>query len=134
MRLYPKKLNNIEELQAERRRLKAQSHLSVMDVLSSSKEDAVQTEKTQQQESSSGDNLSFYKDIISGFVYNDSPARLVNTVVNAALPILKYVGVKVEHKAVKSIAKDVILGYVKWKAFELGYKSVYSYFRAKRNK
>lgn len=134
MRLYPKKLNNIEELQAERRRLKAQSHFSVMDVLSF-KEDTIQSEKPQQrQEPSSDDTFSFYKDIISGFAYNDSPARLVNTVVNVAIPILKYVGVKVEHKAVKSIAKDVILGYAKWKAIELGYKSVYSYFRAKRNK
>lgn len=134
MRLYPKKLNNIEELQAERRRLKAQSHLSVMDVLSSSKEDTIQSEKTQQQESSSADNFSFYKDIISGFVYNNSPARLADTIVNVAIPILKYAGVKVEQKAVKSIAKDVILSYAKWKAIELGYKSVYSYFRAKRNK
>lgn len=132
MKLYPKKLNSIEALQAEKRRLKAQAHIALGDVVSPEKKSNSSANTHQKSEKDTPFDL--VQDLLSGFLYNNSPARLADTAVKVAIPILKYVGVKVEQKAVKSIAKDVILSYAKWKAIELGYKSVYSYFRAKWKK
>lgn len=128
MKLYPKKLNSIEELQEEKRRLKAGAHLSVSDMVSS---DKATKDKGAKGNNSTGLGLDDILETISTLVYSGSPSKLINTAVMLAVPVFEYFGIKAGQKAIKSIAKDVVLSYAKWKALELGYKGVYSYLRSK---
>lgn len=130
MKLYPKKLKSIEELQAEKQRLKAGAHLSMGDMVASDNKNQT-TKGSSSKNSSDGLGLESILETITTLVYSGSPSKLVNTAVMVAVPVFEYFGIKAGQKAIKAVARDVVLGYAKWKALELGYKGVYSYLRSR---
>lgn len=59
---------------------------------------------------------------------------LLNKLGVLAVPALKFVGLKVEKRMVLSLGKEILGGYLKWKATEFGAKTAYSYAKKKTAK
>jgi hypothetical protein len=117
MKLYPKKLNSLEELKREKHLL-------------------LQTKKEIEQNSPL--SLHFIKDSITdtiqGATNNEgiigtlasviSSPSVADMLTSASKPVLEFATDKVGKGVLKSAAKEIIGGYLRWKAIELGYKGV----------
>lgn len=107
--LYNKKLNSIEELQAERLALKKNAKKKLQ---------AYESEKDKE----SGDEFLAKKinALTTGLMGNSKYADLVNTVTQIALPyILKQAAAKSARKLLVKTATEMVGGYAKWKAISL---------------
>jgi hypothetical protein len=120
MRLYPKKLNNIKELKRERYKLRRQ--------LKEYKEEGIFSGKTKKTstKSSKKDLLS----TVADFFFN-SP--FANIALNLGAPIAGRAGKKAG-KGIFNIGKEVIGGYAKWKALELGYRWARRFIHSNKEK
>lgn len=114
MRLYPRQLNNLDELKREKEALKAtvrriedEGFFSIEDILPAKMADGVE-----------GDGLmSKLTDLIS----SGSAREILTSIAGPALSLL---GTGIEKQALKKVAKEFLGSYVKWKAIELGYKGI----------
>jgi hypothetical protein len=130
MKLYSKRLNNLEELKREKHVLKyalkqskSEDWLNLDSILKTNKD-----EKNTESAAEAG----ILGSIISGL----GSKSLFNTVLAMAPPLItmmsKSGSKKKKSSFIERAAKDVILGYIKWKAIELGYKGVTSFMNSKK--
>jgi hypothetical protein len=107
--LYNKKLNSIEELQAERLALKK-----------SAKKKLQAAESKKDDESTDEFLAKKINALTSGLMGNSKYADIVNTVTQIALPyILKQAAAKSARKLLGKAATEMVTGYAKWKAISL---------------
>lgn len=113
MKLYTKQLNSIDELKREKQRLK---------------------KELKEKEQKGFFSLS---DVLPG---NDAPGKgdgiinkaagmlggsgITGLLMNIGGPLLSMATGKAKNKILKTVAKEFLGGYVKWKAVELGYRAV----------
>lgn len=108
--LYNKQLHSLEELRAERMALRQQSQRLLADTIP--KENAIQ------------DTTDVWTDrltALSGNLMGNSKyADLIQTATKIALPfVAQQIKTKATRKIVGKVAKEVALGYLKWKAISL---------------
>lgn len=112
MKLYPKKLNSLEELKREKQVLKyARKHSKpegFMDI------NIPRPTKTEEKQS---DYLSFVGDLLTSRNAGDM-------FLTVGLPLLKLVGRKTEKSFLKTIVGEVFGGYLKWKVLQMGVRGV----------
>lgn len=109
MRLYPKQLKNVSELKKEQALLKSElKQHDIGGILQSKPANKPEAKKED------GDILS----AISSFFFTNPFADIA---LKLAFPILKGPTKKAGKSAFK-IAKEVLGGYAKWKALEIGYR------------
>ena len=126
MKLSSKHLHSIQELRKEKERLKA----SVKDVSLipdspfTSSADAPAREEVADEANTPIDRIT---DLLSALPLKEMLGTFGG-------PILSLVGTQVKKKVVMRLATELIGGYVKWKAVELGYKAVKSYAKARKEK
>ena len=120
MRLYPKRLNSLEELRKEKHMLMLAKNKSALpDVLSFDLPILSGLGKKKDKEEAEDDNI--VVDLITSFIESPDLSNLVSSV---AKPLLSYATDKAGTRMLKSAAKEVIGGYAKWKAIELGFRGV----------
>ncbi|WP_276132367.1 hypothetical protein [Polluticoccus soli] len=111
MRLYPKKLNSLEELKREKQVLKyARKHSKpegFMDMIP----------KPSAKEDKQSDILSFAGDLLTS-------RSTIDTLMTLGLPMLKLVGRKTEKSFLKTVVGEVFGGYIKWKVLQMGVRGV----------
>lgn len=109
MKLYPKKLNNLEDLKREKQRLKEELK-SIEDKGLISKDDFFG-------EIGGGDIIGTATGLLKGGSIKDAALAV-------GMPLLKLAGSTLEAATIKKIAKNVVGGYAKWQAIQLAYKLV----------
>ncbi len=122
MRLYPKQINSLEELRLEKQKLLDESRQTdIKKILSF---DNINFTKGPTSETRDHDNSS----LLTGILKDSS---LQETIVSLGMPLLQKAGVKVGSagkelgkKIIVSSAKEVLGGYLKWKAAELTIKGL----------
>lgn len=110
MKLYPKKLNNLEELKLEKQRLRDELR-AIEEKGFISKDDFLG--------SGSGDS-NFLGDATELF----KEGSVKEAAIALGLPLLKLAGKNLEAATLKKVAKELVGGYAKWKAAQLAYKGV----------
>ena len=110
MRLYPKKLNSVEELKRERHKLRQK--------LKVYKEEGVFPGTGKKTSSRSGEHK---KDVISSIADFFFNSPFANIALSLGAPLIAKAGKKTG-KSVFHIGKELIGGYAKWKAMEIGYR------------
>ena len=107
--LYNKQLHSLEELRAERMALRQQSQRLLADTIP--KENAIQDTDVWT------DRLTALSGNLLG---NSKYADLIQTATKIALPfVAQQIKTKATRKIVGKVAKEVALGYLKWKAISL---------------
>lgn len=111
MKLYPKRLNSLEELKREKHMLKYARQHTRKDGLPEIK--LPFTTHT----SKPSDMISMAGDLLTSKSFADMALTI-------GLPMLKLVGRKTEKSLLKTVAGELIGGYVKWKILQLGMRGV----------
>lgn len=131
MKLYPKRLNSLEELKKEKHMLiLAKKKSELPDVLSFGLPILNGFGKKKDTEQAATDD-NIVVDLIASFIESPDLSNLVSTV---ARPILNYASDKAGTSILKSAAKEVIGGYAKWKAIELGFRGVKHLMKTQTNR
>lgn len=114
MKLYPRKINSVTDLKHERRSLKSKIREHEADGWLSFGEKNTKAEAEHKQGN---------KDILSiiGNLFFNNP--FADIALSLGAPLLKKTG-KSAGKTAFTVAKELIGGYAKWKAIELGYRWV----------
>jgi len=127
MKLYSRKLNSLEELKREKHVLKyAAKHTDdVFDFGKAKTKDGDDTEEAL--------GAGMLGTVISAF----GSKSLFNTILAVAPPILSMVSKRSSSSRKKkspleSLAKELILGYVKWKAVQMAYRGVMLIFKSNK--
>lgn len=121
MKLYDKKMNTLAELRMEL----AAKHLEADNYFRNAlRPDFTSTEEGDTSSSEMNEWLQ------AGFDFLLSKG-VADKVLALAIPALKLVGSRVEKNLLKSMAKDFVSGYAKWKALELGIKLAFSFLDKK---
>ena len=121
MKLYPKKLNSLEELKREKQVLKYARKHSKAEGLD------INIPKPTRSEEKQSDFLSFAGDLLT----SRSTGDMLMTV---GLPLIKLIGRKTEKSFLKTFVGEVFGGYVKWKILQLGVKGVRRYVKMQKVK
>lgn len=138
MKFYKKRLNSLEELRREKRVLNKavkKSRNEILHPLSGGKDDAERKEKNAEE---SGDLTSKLGDIIGTATDFVSSNPLISAFL---LPAVKKYGFKAGKTVGKAgagigfkLAKELLGGYLKWKAIELGIKGASKLVKAQKEK
>jgi hypothetical protein len=132
MRLYPKQINSIEELRLEKQKLLNASkqtdikHLLSFDGIIFPK----RSEKEENEDSSPSIADGLFKE-----------GTIAETLLNLAMPALQKAGIKVGaagkeygKKIITSAAKELVGGYLKWKAIEWSLKGLFHFISSRKKK
>jgi hypothetical protein len=130
IKLYDKKLTNLKELKQEIALKRVEADTSFDNLLSTNSTPKHATATGEQVDDGSIDWSAM---IGTGLDFITSKGT-VNKMMALAVPAMKLVGSKMEKDMLKSIGKEFITGYAKWKAIEFGFKLVSRMVRSKINK
>ena len=130
IKLYDKKLTNLKELKQEIALKRVEADTSFDNLLSTNSTPKYATATGEQVDDASIDWSAM---IGTGLDFITSKGT-VNKMMALAVPAMKLVGSKMEKDMLKSIGKEFITGYAKWKGIELGFKMVSRMVRSKINK
>lgn len=130
IKLYDKKLTNLKELKQEIALKRVEADTSFDNLLSTNSTPKYATATGEQVDHASIDWSAM---IGTGLDFITSKGT-VNKMMALAVPAMKLVGSKMEKDMLKSIGKEFITGYAKWKGIELGFKLVSRMVRSKINK
>lgn len=157
MKGYPKEIRSLKELEKEKKRLQKQlEELKEQDFFSMPKFGGGKRKKTDDDEDGGGFDimslitmlpisnpiirtaLPLLKSQLTSFIQKKTApaAATVETVSNSVQtlnPGTQTTGQKVKHAAI-AVAKDVVIGYLKWKAIELAFKGVRHLVNKQREK
>jgi hypothetical protein len=128
MRLYPKKLNSLEELRKEKHKLL--QHKNEIDLLPTFSWDMLSGKQASTSKKSADDGNAIV-DMIAGIIEEGSIATIGMNVLQS---IRKFKLPKAVGNILYPIAKDVAMAYVRWKAIELGYKGMRMIIEKRRKK
>lgn len=130
IKLYDKKLNSMDALKQEiaLKKLEEQNYFN----------NILGTDSTAQGEPATNttatDNDTDWSAMLGvGFDVLTSKG-ISNKLMALAVPAISLIGRKIEKDILKSFAKEFALGYLKWKALELGTKAVFSFIDASMGK
>lgn len=128
MKIYPKRLNSLEELRREKQVLKYAAKHSKPDVLPEIKLKRG-TKKVVEDAGldSPSDILSMLGDILTSRTFTDSALAW-------GLPLIKLVGRKTEKSFLKTFAGEVLGGYLKWKMVQMGVRGVRLFLKMQQTK
>jgi hypothetical protein len=137
MKIYPKQLNSLEELKQEKARLRqlraateGEDLFSLNDVLPSfgKKEKKEEADTGGHEEGSGWEN-------IAGTISDLLGSDLLTELLGGAGGILAGIaGKKLREKVLMPLLKEVVLGYAKWKAVELGFSAAKMFVKSQKEK
>ncbi|HEY9177277.1 MAG TPA: hypothetical protein VIN07_06280 [Flavipsychrobacter sp.] len=96
--LYPKKLRSLKALREEKARLKAEASFAV-----------------EGQDGGDAGYADFIPAVLDAIASKGVPDKLLAL----AVPLVQLAGNKIEKSLLKKVAKEVLLGYAKWKGTEM---------------
>lgn len=129
MKLYPKKLNSIEALERERRKLKrAIAETNPTDVFGTSKADKKKEKQGTGPAKETGEGLLV---TITDLLTSKGAADVALSLID---PLMGVLGRKAGKGIIKPLAKEILGGYVKWKLIEISYKTAVRFIRSKQHK
>lgn len=111
--LYPKKLRSLKELREEKARLKAEASLAV---------------------DTSESSEATYSDFIPAILDAVASKGVSNKLLALAVPLVQLAGNKIEKNVLKKVAKEVLMGYAKWKGAEIGVRALMRLVKRKLEK
>ena len=117
IKLYDKKLTNLKELKQEIAMKRVEADTSFDNLLSTN----TTRHHVPTGEPIDAADIDWAAMIGTGLDFITSKGT-VNKMMALALPALKFAGSKMEKDLLKSLSKEFITGYAKWKAIELGFK------------
>lgn len=137
MKIYPKQLNSLEELKLEKARLRqlraateGEDLFSFNDVLPS----FGKKEKTENTGSGEHEEEPGWKNI-AGTISDLLGSDLLTELLGGAGGILSGIaGKKLREKVLMPLLKEVVLGYAKWKAVELGFSAAKMFVKSQKEK
>ncbi|MCB9047585.1 MAG: hypothetical protein H6550_15735 [Chitinophagales bacterium] len=115
IKLYHKKLNSLEELRQEKAKVKHEANTAFTNILDG-------------KNSTDGSAESTVPDMIQAGLDVLTSKGITDKLFALVLPALRLAGRKIEKDILKSLAKEFVVGYAKWKAIELGTKAILSFF------
>jgi hypothetical protein len=122
MKIYPKKLNSLEELKREKQvLLYAKKHTGSLDFFPKSTVATAQepvVDKTTDAMAIAGDLL--------------TSSSASNIALTLGLPLIKMLGLKAGKGVFKGLFKEVFLGYMKWKLVHFGFTTVMDMVRSQK--
>lgn len=122
MKLYRRQLNSVEELRREKLRLEYEK-------LHTSREDFFPVREHGRPDHKSTSN---FMDFLGGLGTSKGPFQMWLTL---AKPILRAINKKAKpQKVLGNIAKEVLLGYAKWKVIEMAYRGIRSFIKRQQRK
>lgn len=131
MKLYKKNLRNIKELREEKAALKRDADASLENLFTFksmfTSPDDTEEEKSPGGTAKEGSDNTPLEDILNVLLSRD----VVETAFELLKPFIITTGTK---KILKPIAKELVSGYLKWKAAELGFKSAFQLMRHYKKK
>jgi len=110
MKIYPKKLNSLEDLRREKQvLLYAKKHTAKLDILPK----ASITKKQEDAVDSTTDAMAVAGDLLTS-------GNIADMAMTLGLPFVKFVGLKAGKGLFKGFFKEIFLGYMKWKLVHFG--------------
>lgn len=132
MGFYPKKINSIEELKLEKQKLLNESRNKDIKKLLSF--DELIPKKERKDEGKEKVPSTLIDGLLKGGAIEDA-------LIDLSLPVLQKAGIKIGDigkdigkKAVMSLGKEVLGGYLKWKAAELSFKGIAYLIKSRKKK
>lgn len=120
LKLYDKNLTSLDALRAEKRRLAAEANSTAGNILRNKKH--------------SSDSSDFdISDAINAGIDIITSKGAINKLLAISLPLLDIAGIKLEKKLLTSVSKEVLGGYIKWKAIEIGMSALSSYLSSRKD-
>lgn len=130
IKLYDKKLTNLKELKQEIALKRAEADTSFDNLLSINTDGPPPMPGTPDSDDGSIDWSAM---ISTGLDFITSKGT-VNKMMALALPALRLAGSKMEKDVLKSMAKEFIVGYAKWKGIEFGFKLAFRFINSRFSK
>jgi len=137
MKIYPKQLKSLQELKQEKARLlqqraktESEDLFSFDDILPSfgKKEKEEVTDRAEHDETTAWEN-------IAGTLSDLLNSDLLKGVLGSAGGVLTGIaGKKLREKVLMPLLKEVVLGYAKWKAVELGFSAAKLFVKSRKEK
>ena len=124
MKIYPKKLNSLEELRREKHVLLYAKKHTASDEIFSAKQFKI---KPSPSTTTQSNILALLGDLLTS-------KSASGTAITLGLPLVKLLGLKAGKGIFKPIIKEVIGGYVKWKLIHFGYTTVMRMVKSKIDK
>lgn len=131
IKLYDKKLNSIEALRQEIALKKLEERNYFNNILGT--DSSAPNEPTGNSNATADNDTDWSAMLGVGFDVLTSKG-VSNKLMALAVPAISLIGRKIEKDILKSFAKEFALGYLKWKALELGTKAVFSFIDARMEK
>lgn len=131
IKLYDKKLNSIEALRQEIALKKLEERNYFNNILGT--DSSAPNEPTGNGNATADNDTDWSAMLGVGFDVLTSKG-VSNKLMALAVPAISLIGRKIEKDILKSFAKEFALGYLKWKALELGTKAVFSFIDARMEK
>ncbi len=130
MNFYPKKINSLEELKLEKQKLLTESKKTDIKQILSLR-DIISKKESPKEEQKNNDET-----MLRGLLKSDS---IEEVIISLTMPVLQKAGIKIGSigkdigkKVVVSTAKEILGGYLKWKAAELAYKGLALFLKSRR--
>lgn len=131
MKLYPKKLNSIEALERERRKLKrAIAETNPTDVFGAGKTDK---KSRKQAATDTEETIGGNENLLVTITDLLTSKGVADVVLSLISPLMGVLGRKAGKGILKPLAKEVLGGYVKWKLIEISYKTAVRFIRSKQH-
>jgi hypothetical protein len=129
MKLYPKKLNSLEELKREKQVLKyAKKHTTSNGFLPFEKI------KGEGSMTAAEPNAFNQSDVLSIFGDLATSKSLTSAALSLGLPLLKLAGRKAEKGVFRTVGGEIIGGYLKWKVIQFAFKRIKGMMSSKKKK
>lgn len=130
IKLYDKKLNSMDALKQEiaLKKLEEQNYFN----------NILGTDNTGQGDltanTTATDNDTDWSEMLGIGIDLLTSKGLSNKLMALAVPAISLIGNKIEKNVLKSFAKEFAVGYLKWKALELGTKALFSFIDSRMEK
>ncbi|RYD58745.1 MAG: hypothetical protein EOP56_03930 [Sphingobacteriales bacterium] len=123
MKIYPKKLNSLEELKREKQvLLYAKKHTASQDLFST---DEIIQKAKQPAVDKTTDFMAIAGDLLTS-------SSTTNVAMTLGLPLIKMLGLKAGKGVFKGLFKEVFVGYMKWKLIHFGITTAVSMVKSKK--
>lgn len=131
IKLYDKKLNSMDALKQEIALKKLEERNYFNNILGT--DSSAPNEPTVNGNATTDNDTDWSEMLGIGIDFLTSKG-ISNKLMVLAVPAISLIGRKVEKNILKSFAKEFALGYLKWKALELGTKAIFSFIDARMEK
>lgn len=124
LKLYTKNLTSLSALREEKRRLKEQADVTAGSIFNDGRKTSGQ--ENEEHSFDVSDAISAGMDVLTS-------KGAMSKILALGLPLLDLAEIKLEKKLIKTVGKEVLGGYIKWKAIEIGMNALSSYLKKKKD-